>query len=69
MTPAPITIVLIISISSGSKWILPCDHPAIGRGHQDRLDSPALRQRTVFDPRLTYEYTPDSPSAKQAGRF
>src|SRR3954468_23802810 len=43
ITPAPITIVLIICVSSGSKWIMARDHPAIARGHRDRLDGPALR--------------------------
>src|SRR5260370_21092717 len=46
ITPAPITIVLIICVSSSSKWIIARDHPAIARGNQDPLDGPALRQRS-----------------------
>src|SRR5438874_12689299 len=57
ITPAPITIVLIICIASGSKWIMACDHPATGIGHQDRLDGPAFwqrRSRILRRPRLSY---------------
>src|ERR1700732_3322959 len=44
ITPAPITIVLIICLSRGSRWIMACDHSAIARGLQDRLDGPTLGQ-------------------------